>query len=783
MMKSNSDNSAGRVRAVRRWLMPLAAALAVCAQAGAAQVDWLEAEAFAQPGGWANDSQFVDLLGSPCLLATGVGRPVTDAVTRATIPAAGSYRLWVRCKDWLPPHSPGRFQVLVGGQTSEKTFGQSSTDSWQWVEGGEFKLPAGETEVRLHDLTGWWGRCDAVVLAGGDFAPANEGAALAAQREQFGGVSREIGTCGDYDVVVVGGGLSGLGAAVAAARHGARVALLQDRPVLGGNASSEIEIPVEGDRSGEKFDPFDTGVIEEFYPAMRDTGQSDRLLEIVRAEKRIDLRLNTRATGVEMKDAKTIAAVRALDVATDRRLRFAAPLFIDCTGHGWVGYWAGADFHMGEEARSEYNEPDAPEQATRHTMGNDLYAAEILTRDAPVAFAAPDWAFHWPTPEAFEPAASHVRVKAGRPANFDAPSRGTGRRPKDDDPDGSVRHAWPVELGGMADTIQDAERIRDELFRINLGLWDYAKNVNPKVHAANLKRELVGLNYVMGTRESRRLLGDYVLTENDYIKIPALPDTVAFSGWGMDIHHPEGFWVRGNDCMHYFRDRKVSIPFRSLYSRNIENLLMAGRCHSATHLGMGGTRIMRTCCEMGEAAGVAAALIAQHRTTPRGLGQEHIAELQQALLKDGCYLPGVPNRDPADLALPAKASASSAAADGEADHVLDGWNRAVGGARHAWVPDLAAQKLPQWVELSLPAPAEVNRLHVSFQTRLSRAVDFDVEAFADGKWKPLAEVRDNVVRRRVLSFAAVRAEKVRLVIQKAAGQFGICELRLYREAP
>ena len=905
----------------------------VASATSARPVVWIEAESFLNPGGWSNDSQFVEIMGSPYLLATGVGRPVPDASTPATIPVAGKYRLWVRCKDWLPSHSPGRFQVLVGGRASPTTFGHSKSEAWQWVDGGQFDLGAGPTEVRLHDLSGWWGRCDALVLSGDDFRPADDPRTLAQERERYGGVSREIEDRHGYDVVVTGGGLAGCAAAVAAARHGCHVALLQDRPVLGGNSSSEIQVPPMGDQSHEPWDPMETGLIEEFYPEIGDTSQSRRVERIVAAEPLLDLHLNTRATGVEMKDARTIRSVLALQVRSGRRLRFTAPLFIDCTGHGWIGYWAGAEWRMGEEARSEYNEPDAPLVANAHTMGNDLYTAAFHTHRRPVPFAAPAWAYHWSSADDFETPESQRRLAAGRPANFDAPAHGKGRRPDPQDPNGSTYHHWEIELGGMSDTIRDAETIRDELFRVNIGLWDYAKNYNPQVHEVNRNRELIWLNYVMGVRESRRLLGDYVMTENDYTRRPLLTDAVAYNGWPMDIHHPEGFWVRGSDAMCYY-NQKMSIPFRSLYCRNLDNLMMAGRCYSATHLGFGGTRIQRCCCLMGQAVGTAASIIKSRPCTPRIVGREHIAELQQMLLKDGCYLIGVHNCDGADLALKARATASSTAREGEneglvgggAAHQLDrdravtfpapqdhvdtvalylqndsqrpvgirvalraagtlgdlfastrdvaaatadvparsqgwvefplqakltkgrtyflllpadkrlrwhlypstvpgcgrgirwddgqlqsragcyrfrlspggepqrliqppprpenvnqGWNRAVAGIRNAWAPDLKQQKLPQWVQLELPQPAEINTFHVSFQTRKDRGVDFDVEARVDGRWQRLAQVRDNTDRRRVLHFPTVRADRVRLVLGKVAGQMGVCEMRLYRD--
>lgn len=190
-------------------------------------VTWLEAERFADCGGWSNDSQFVAQMGSPYLLATGVGKPVKDAVTSTTLPHAGQYRLWVRCQDWHPQGSPGRFQVLVGGKASAVTFGQAAAGEWRWVDGGTFELGAGAVEIRLHDLTGWFGRCDAVVLSGdAAFRPSDDLKTLSRQCEQYGGVPREIKPAGPYDVVVVGGGLAGGAAALVAARLGCRVALI-----------------------------------------------------------------------------------------------------------------------------------------------------------------------------------------------------------------------------------------------------------------------------------------------------------------------------------------------------------------------------------------------------------------------------------------------------------------------------------------------------------------------------------------------------------------------------
>jgi len=626
--------------------------------ANSGEILWLEAEQFSDCGGWSNDSQFVALMGSPYLLATGVGKPVADAVAKAHVPRPGQYRLWVRCKDWYPQNSPGRFQVLVAGQASRTTFGQAKDDRWRWVDGGLFDLDAAEVEIRLHDLTGWWGRCDAVVLAGDKaFRPADDPAELAKQREAFGGVAREVKQPGPYDVVVAGGGLAGAAAAVAAARLGNRVALIQDRPVLGGNASVEIGVPPQGDTTREPLDPGETGIIEEFDPkGPRHADWSTPTEKVVRAEKNLDLFLNTRATGVVMKDKTTIDAVAAVDVRTGTRYRFTSRQFIDCTGDGWIGFWAGAEYRHGSEGREEYGETIAGDSANTQTMGNTIYAMDFRAHDQPVTFEAPPWACKWTSPEEFDndPVGAH-QTKGERPSNFDNLTKSRGREPKTAD---AGLHEWWVELGGMHDTIRDAEWIRDELFRINVGLWDYAKNYNPKFKDANRNKELVWMNYVPGTRESRRLLGDYVMTQKDYVDKIVHRDTIAYCGWGTDIHHPWGFFAKGNEYYSGYH-QKQSIPYRSIYSKNISNLLMAGRDISVSHIALGSTRVMRTCCIIGQAAGTAAAVANRRYTTPRGVHEKYLDELQDQLLKDGAYLMDRPNRDARDLARTATVAASS----------------------------------------------------------------------------------------------------------------------------
>ena len=548
----------------------------------------LEAENFANPGGWVVDQQFMDIMGSSYLLAHGLGTPVADARTTAQFPAMGVYRLWVRTKDWtapLPDH-PGSFKVAVDGMEVPMVFGTAGT-GWLWQDGGLVLITNLTPEIRLKDQTGFEGRCDALFFAANPaFVPTNEVPALTEWRRAQLGLPAEPPSAGDFDLVVVGGGIAGTAAAIAAARQGLRVALLQDRPWLGGNASQEIRVSTQGTVLNS--------IVDEINSAPHGNGAdqaiSDDLTrhQVVQNETNIQLFLQWRAFRANTNNSR-ITSLDARQTRTGEERRFHAPLFLDSTGDGWIGFWAGALYRAGREARTEFNEPLAPTNSDAMTLGSTLM---WRSRDAghAVAFPAVPWATNV--------SKDYVVTSAD----------------------------WNWEYGLNRDTIRDAEEIRDHLFQAIYGTFS-----NAKKNAGNANLELSWVPYVAGKRESRRLVGDYILTEADVRNHPVFPDSVAMGSWSIDLHYTQ---AGAYDFLTYADQRGVAeywIPFRCLYSTNVENLMMAGRCLSATHVGLGSPRVMNTCGQMGVATGIAAALCKKHNTTPRGVYQSHAPELRSLL--------------------------------------------------------------------------------------------------------------------------------------------------------
>ncbi len=454
-----------------------------------------------------------------------------------------------------------------------------------------------------------------------------------------------------YDLVVVGGGMGGAPAAISAARNGLRVALVHERPMLGGNASSEVGLspePIVG------YHPYsrEGGIAEEWHTEDRERNHVQEargwvnchwdlvLYESVVREKNIELYLNTTMYKPILRDANHLAAITAIQLGTEKTFELSAPLFMDATGWGTLGFRAGADLRWGREARREYGEPEAPEQADEAVMGSSFHHRAVDT-GKPAPFKLPDWAASFPTEEDL----------------FQRDHQSPGGA-----------YFW-VELAGPYHPIYDGDKLTHELLRQGLGVFDHVKN-RGKHGAANHGLEFV--TFWPYRRAGRRILGDYVVTQQQVQDPQPLEDAVAFGCWGIDIHPSDSILARKKPPMtpkradeHFDRlgSQVYQIPIRALYSRNIYNLLSAGRTISASHVGFASTRVLSTSATVGQAAGVVAAQCRKHEVTPRELVKNRawVKECQQIILRQDGHIPGVINEDPGDLARHARIQASSTA--------------------------------------------------------------------------------------------------------------------------
>ena len=580
------------------------AALAAQSPAAAGARDVLvEAEQFDDYGGWIDDSQFMDQMGSPFLLAHGLGRPVKDATTTVELPAAGTYRVWVRTRNWVAPwkaaRAPGRFQLLVDGKPLETEFGTEGA-AWHWQDGGRIVIDKHKVAFALHDLTGFEGRCDAILLAAdADFAVPNEDPGMAAWRRKLLKLPEQPQETGQFDLVVVGGGMAGTCAAISAARLDLKVALVQDRPVLGGNNSSEVRVWLHGARNVEPY-PRVGDVVGQLEQKRRahygptntaELYEDDKKLAVVRAQKNLSLFLMHRVDRAETHDGR-IAAVVARQTRTGRRVRFAGRWFADCTGDGCVGFLAGADYELTPKG---------------HMGRCNLW--NVAETDRPVPFPRCPWALDL--------------------ADKPFPGRDDGR--------GLLAlGGWYWESGFDHDPIGRGEYIRDWNFRAMYGAWDALKNIDKKYP----NHRLNWAAYVSGKRESRRLLGDVILSKEDLTGSKKYPDGCVPTGWKIDLHLPEKRYEKGFEgdafiAKALFTDypRPYWIPYRCLYSRNVPNLLMAGRDVSVTHDALGSVRVMRTGGCMGEIVGMAAALCKRYDVDPRAVYADHLDELKKLMSK------------------------------------------------------------------------------------------------------------------------------------------------------
>ena len=559
---------------------------------------FIEAEQFADKGGWAVDSQFIDQMGSSFLLAHGMGRPVADATTTFDCQTAGIYYVWARTRNWTAPwseHAAGTFTIKVGGVELPNVLGRG-TGEWQWQKAGEVTLEKGTTTIALHDLTGFDGRCDTICLTAQD--------GVLQPPPRCGG---SVATRVKADLVVCGGGIAGTCAAIAAARLGLKVALVQDRPMLGGANSSEVRVHLGGYMNLGPY-PRLGDVVAEIGPAKGGNAQpaeryeDQRKLDAVAAEKNISLFLNTRMRWVSKKGDR-IAVVTGQDVVTGTRIEFEAPLFADCTGDANVGFLAGADFRMGRESKNETGEDMAPEKADKMTMGASV---QWYTKDAghAVAFPAEPWMI----------AFNEQNCEYG------------------------LRGDWDWETGMMRDQISEFERIRDYGMLVVYSNWSFLKNKSAR-RAKYANREFEWVAYVAGKRESRRLLGDHILTQQDVFDFVPYSDGTCCTTWAIDLHYPMPRNTKHYDgepfrsiCTHN-KHYAYPIPYRCLYSRNVANLFMAGRNISVTHVALGTTRVMRTTGMMGEVVGMAARVCKDYGCLPRGVYENHLDDLKALMAK------------------------------------------------------------------------------------------------------------------------------------------------------
>lgn len=575
---------------------------------------WIEAEAFKNKGGWVVDQQYMDIMGSPYIMAHGIGNPVEDASTTIEIPRKGKYHIFVRTYNWTSPWNegdgPGKFNVLVNGKNTGKTVG-STGNKWEWQYAGAVNLNKGEASVALHDLTGFNGRCDAIVFSSypNPNLPDGEEELKILRRNSLGKNNVTIESQ-EYDFAVIGGGIAGMCAAVTAARNGLKTVLVNDRPVLGGNNSAEVRVHLGGHIElgpnkglGRMIREFGHSRKGNAKPA--DFYEDDKKEEWIKNEPNLTYLPNFHATDVTVKDNK-IESVLIENIETGREISLKAPFFADCTGDATIGYLAGADYRMGREGRDEYFESLAPEKPDSITMGVSV---------------------QWYSD----------KNKSGKPKKF--PIFKYGITFDDSTCEPVKKGEWKWETGMNMNQITDAEKIRDYGLAVVFSNWSYLKN-SMKTPKELQDRDLAWVAFIGGKRESRRLLGDYVLKQDDIDKNVSHEDASFTTSWSIDLHFPDSVnsvnfpgkeykAATIHRCIHPY-----AVPYRCLYSRNIDNLFMAGRNISTTHVGMGTTRVMRTTGMMGEVVGMAATIAKKNGTTPRGVYQRHLATLRN-MMKEG----------------------------------------------------------------------------------------------------------------------------------------------------
>ncbi len=541
-------------------------------------------------------------------------------------------------------------------------------------------------------------------------------------------------------------------AAIAAARRGARVALMHDRPVMGGNASSEIRMWICGAHGENNRE---TGIIEEIEldnlylnPTPTYAMWDAVLYEKVRFEPNVTLLLNCSCNSAEIENS-AISSVTGWQLTTETTHTVEAGLFADCSGDSILAHLAGAEYRIGREPDSEFDEDIMPPEADSKTMGMSCLI-QGREMDTPQHFIRPDWANYYES-------------------EADLPNRGINMG----------TNFWWIELGGEYDSIHDTEMLRDMLLKVSYGVWDILKNRSE--HSEKMKNfALDWVGHLPGKRESRRCVGDHVITQNDVRAEGRFDDIVAYGGWSMDDHHPAGVATPDKPTIFHPAPSPYGIPYRALYSRNISNLFFAGRNISATHAAMSSTRVMATCATMGQAVGTAAALASRCACSPRAVYENHIRKLQEQLMYDDCYLPWRTRSVP-ELTLQASLSADS----GDPEPLRNGHDRPIAEAGNYWEGPCGS-----WIEYRFDNPTQLGETRIVFDSDLNRSGKnmpciyrlgqqarcvpetlvkaFRIEAEVNGNWKGIVTMLENH-RRLVKLDLNIEATAVRLTPDETWG--------------
>ena len=593
-----------------------------------------------------------------------------------------------------------------------------------------------------------------------------------------------------YEFAVIGGGLSGICTAVAAARHGVKTVLVHARPVLGGNASSEIRMHICGaDENGHKPNLTEGGILHELLLKNKSRNHHFSyalwdltLYELVKEEPNLTVHFNTSMTDCVVENDR-IVSVSCFQSTTEYNIEITADIFADCTGNATLGYFSGADYREGSESCREFDEPHAPENADNNRMGNTILF-KAVKKDTPVAY----------TPPHFAKTLSEEQLKYRLHSKFHTVDASSAA-----DPEAFTRAAtgsssgidygyWWIELMGEGeDFVGQYEKVKDDLLAYVYGVWEHIKNGGE--HGAEYY-ELDWVGMLPGMRESRRLEGDYILNENDIFENRIFPDAVAYGGWPVDIHCPNGlldFEALPSEVFSF--DGAYTIPWRSYYSKNIKNLVMAGRNISTSRLGMASTRVMGTCSVGGQAVGTAVSLMKKYNCLPCEL-LPHIEELQQILLKDDCFIPSVYNNDKNDLLSSSDITASSFKSGYEASNISNGVSRPTDEGENAWHSD-GIGKTGEYLTLKFGRKEKISSVQLTFDSGFSYPIkmtlsenrqkqqrkgvpeelvkDFSIKLLSKENIVFEKEIKNNILRLCRVNFEPVECDEIRIIFKETHG--------------